>query len=146
MFLSLISAVLIVPSGIAFDCTPTEVWDGDGPIWCSEGPKVRLAGIAAREMDGGCRQNQPCPPSSAVEARDTLVALVGMRIGQSQDGHILVKGSTLKCVSNGGAGGSRTAAWCTSPTIGDISCAMVRSGSAMKWDRYWGAHLCNLPR
>ena len=44
----------IVPAGQSFNCTPTAVWDGDGPIWCAEGPHIRLSGIAAREMDGSC--------------------------------------------------------------------------------------------
>ncbi len=44
--------VPIIPSGEIFTCTPTHVWDGDGPIWCEEGPRLRLAGIAARELDG----------------------------------------------------------------------------------------------
>ncbi len=47
------AATPIVARGDGFACTPVRVWDGDGPIWCSEGPRVRLAGIAAREMDGG---------------------------------------------------------------------------------------------
>lgn len=42
----------VVPHGEAFECTPVAVWDGDGPIWCAEGPRLRLAGIAARELDG----------------------------------------------------------------------------------------------
>jgi len=42
----------IVRTGQTFTCTPTAVWDGDGPVWCAEGPKVRIAGVAAREMDG----------------------------------------------------------------------------------------------
>jgi endonuclease YncB( thermonuclease family) len=38
-------------SGQHFTCTPTRVWDGHGPIWCAEGPRIRLAGIAASEID-----------------------------------------------------------------------------------------------
>lgn len=68
-------AASIVASGQTFTCTPTHVWDGDGPVWCAEGPHLRIAGIAAREMDGTCRSNQPCPDASAVEARDALVQL-----------------------------------------------------------------------
>ena len=67
----------VVPAGKAFTCTPTAVWDGDGPIWCAEGPKVRIAGVAAREMDGSCRPNQPCPTVDAIDARDRLVRLLG---------------------------------------------------------------------
>ena len=46
------ASVPLVKAGQTFTCTPTHVWDGDGPIWCEEGPRLRLAGIAAREMDG----------------------------------------------------------------------------------------------
>ena len=73
----LLIAASIVAAGASFACTPTRVWDGDGPVWCAEGPHVRLAGIAAREMDGTCRANQPCPDASAIEARDALVVLLG---------------------------------------------------------------------
>lgn len=49
--LSLLAATVIA-AGQTFTCTPTRVWDGDGPVWCAEGPRLRIAGIAAREMDG----------------------------------------------------------------------------------------------
>ncbi|QEA16061.1 hypothetical protein FRF71_07895 [Novosphingobium ginsenosidimutans] len=135
-------AAAIVPAGQSFECTPIRVWDGDGPVWCAEGPHVRLSGIAAKEMNGTCSANQPCPDASAIEARDTLVRLVGRQTGTSVEGHVLVNGPTLTCQSVGGAGGSRTAAWCTSPTVGDLSCAMVQSGTALRWDRYWRDHRC----
>ena len=75
MILTLAAAV--VAAGQSFTCTPTHVWDGDGPIWCAEGPHIRISGIAAREMDGTCRTNQPCPPATALQARDRLVSLFG---------------------------------------------------------------------
>jgi endonuclease YncB( thermonuclease family) len=145
MFVSLVAllgAASVVPAGQSFTCTPTRVWDGDGPIWCAEGPRLRLAGVAAREMDGTCRSNQPCPGATAAQARDRLVSLVGSRTGWSSEGHALVRGPTMRCRSDGGAGGNRTAAWCTSPISGDVNCALVRSGVALKWQRYWGAHRC----
>ena len=143
MSILMILAAAIVPAGQSFDCTPIQVWDGDGPIWCAEGPRVRLSGIAAREMDETCNANQPCPAASAIEARDGLVALIGERRGLSPDGHVIVRGPTMKCLSVGGAGGARTAAWCVSPRAGDVSCAMVSSGLALKWERYWRDHQCN---
>jgi endonuclease YncB( thermonuclease family) len=73
-----ILAATVIPAGATFACTPTAVYDGDGPIWCAEGPKIRLAGIAAREMDGTCRTNQPCPKVSAERSRDKLAELVGV--------------------------------------------------------------------
>ncbi len=135
-------AAAIVPAGQTFECTPVRVWDGDGPIWCAEGPHVRLSGIAAKEMDGTCNSNQPCPEASAIEARNGLVALVGEARGASPEGHVLVRGPTMRCVSVGGAGGTRTAAWCVSPKGGDLSCAMVQGGLALRWDRYWRDHRC----
>lgn len=132
----------VVPAGEAFRCTPTAVWDGDGPIWCAEGPKLRIAGIAAREMDGTCRSNQPCPAVAAIDARDRLVRLLGGSHGTLREGHVVVRSATMTCRSDGSAGGLRTAAWCTSPTIGDLSCAVVRAGGAVRWPRYWRNHRC----
>lgn len=137
-----LASALVVPAGEKFSCTPTHVWDGDGPVWCAEGPRIRLSGVAAREIDGTCRSNQPCPTASAEEARDTLVALVGEPYGRSRNGHVLVRRPTMACVSVGNGGGDRTAAWCVSPRGGDLSCAMVASGRALRWDRYWAGHRC----
>ncbi len=132
----------IVAAGSTFTCTPTAVWDGDGPIWCAEGPKVRLAGIAAREIDGSCRSNQPCPPVGGVAARDALVQLLGGPHGSLRTGHIKVHAAAMECISDGSAGGSRTAAWCTTSSGMDLNCAMVRSGAAVRWARYWRRHRC----
>lgn len=142
MALLLFLAASIVPAGQSFDCTPTRVWDGDGPIWCAEGPRIRLSGIAAREIDGSCRDNQPCPAAGAVEARDALVRLVGRPTGRSREGHVLVSGPTMRCRSDGDGVGNRTAAWCLSPIGGDLSCAMVKRGFALRWERYWRDHRC----
>ncbi len=132
----------IVPDGHEFLCTPTHVWDGDGPIWCEEGPRVRLSGVNARELDGTCGFNKPCPNANAVEARDALVAMVGEKTGIDHYGHIMVTGPTMRCRSVGHAGGKRTAAWCVSPKSGDISCAMAQAGWVKKWDKYWRDHEC----
>lgn len=140
--LLLLAGAATVASGQAFTCTPTHVWDGDGPIWCTEGPKVRLAGIAAREMDGTCKPGHPCPDATATAARDGLAKLLGKVTGTAPTGHLLIKGPHLQCVSEGGAGGKRTAAWCVSPVHGDISCAMVKAGLAARWAKYWRTHRC----
>ncbi|MGI8704631.1 MAG: hypothetical protein ACR2JJ_02350 [Sphingomicrobium sp.] len=132
----------VVAAGSNFACTPTAVWDGDGPVWCAEGPKIRIAGVAAREMDGACRTNHPCPSVSGADARDRLVQLLGGARGRLSTGHIVVRSATMTCRSDGSARGSRTAAWCTSPALGDLSCAVVRSGGAVRWARYWGDHQC----
>lgn len=134
--------VPVISRGQTFECTPSHVWDGDGPIWCEEGPRLRLAGIAARELDGTCSPGHPCPSVSAENARDALVAFLGVRTGVSSHGHIMLTGPTLTCRSDGSAGGNRTASWCVSPSVGDINCAMVDGGWAARWDRYWKNHRC----
>ena len=143
MIFSLFLLASVVPTGQSFTCTPVAVWDGDGPIWCAEGPHVRLSGVAAREMNGSCSMGHPCPDADPVAARDHLVGLLGVPQGRNRTGHILVRGPAMRCLSRGGAGGTRTAAFCTSPRSGDITCAMVQSGLAARWDRYWGAHRCD---
>lgn len=141
--LSLLLLASVVPAGQSFTCTPTAVWDGDGPIWCAEGPHIRLSGVAAREMDGSCRAGHPCPAADPVAARDRLVGLLGEPQGRNRTGHILVRGPAMRCMSRGGAGGNRTAAFCSSPRSGDISCAMLRTGHGARWDKYWGTHRCD---
>jgi endonuclease YncB( thermonuclease family) len=133
----------VVPAGERFDCLPIMLWDGDGPFTCAEGPKVRLSGVAAREMDGTCRNNQPCPDASAESARDYLARLLGTPAGFTDDGHVLLNNpAKLSCRSLGNGVGSRTAAWCVSPRVGDLSCAMVKSGLALRWDKFWRGHRC----
>ena len=142
MFTMFILAAAVIPAGQSFRCTPVRVWDGDGPIWCAEGPRVRLSGIAAREMDGTCKAGHPCSEVDPRVSRDALASLIGRPVGVSREGHVLVRGPTMSCRSDGSAGGSRTAAFCVSPQAGDVSCAMVGGGWAEKWERYWRRHSC----
>lgn len=132
----------IIAAGASFTCTPTAVWDGDGPIWCAEGPRIRLSGIAAREIDDVCKPGHPCPTATGIEARDQLVRLLGGPRGTLTTGHIQVRAPAMSCRSDGGAKGSRTAAWCTTSSGVELNCAMVASGRAVRWDRYWRGHRC----
>lgn len=142
-------------AAVRFACTPVKMWDGDGPIWCAEGPKIGLAGIAVREIevregilkDAECRVGRPCPAPSGLEAQGYLAGLLSAdRIRSARatepSGHIPIEGPTLSCVSNASAGGPRAGAWCVSPVVGDLSCAMVKAGYAIPWDRYWRGHRC----
>lgn len=132
----------IVSTGKTFTCTPTAVWDGDGPIWCAEGPRIRLSGIAAREIDGVCKPKHPCPAATGRQARDHLVRLLGGSRGALSSGHVRVAAARMSCRSDGSGGGSRTAAWCVTRSGVDLNCTMVASGHALRWDRYWRSHYC----
>ena len=136
-------AAPVVAKGVRFQCTPTAVWDGDGPIWCAEGPKLRLAGIAAREIDETCRIGQPCPAASGVAARDALVALLGGGRGMLSTGHVAVRGPRLICMSEGRGKGDRTAAWCLLPGGQNLSCAMIATGTALRWASYDRTDRCH---
>jgi endonuclease YncB( thermonuclease family) len=135
-------------AGARFSCTPAKVWDGD-TFTCSDGTKVRVAGINAREVrwtgktmvDQGCKRNAPCPTTSGLAAREYLARLFGGGRGVGPNGHILVAGPKLECQPNGKSH-DRSAGWCSSSRGGDLSCAMVRGGYAMKWPRYWNGHRC----
>jgi hypothetical protein len=70
------------------------------------------------------------------------VRLLGGSRGRGARGHVLVAGPRLSCVGYGSAKGSRTAALCRAPAVGDLSCAMVRSGTVLRWRRYGGDRLC----
>jgi endonuclease YncB( thermonuclease family) len=107
--------------GERFSCSVTRVYDGDGPIHCAEGPKVRLHGIAAREMNGECRPGHPCPRASAQAAK---AALTRMTLGQR-----------LTCEATGKSY-QRVVALCWTPAGREVNCAMVEGGYALSWDSY----------
>ena len=115
-----------------FYCTPIAVWDGDGPIWCDEGPKIRLAGIAARELDNTCSAGHPCPGSSGLEARDALVHLLGGSIGTRPRGHIRVAYPTIQCVARG-TSYERVVASCILEDGRDLGDALLDTGTVLPW-------------
>lgn len=135
-------AAQVIAAGTTFSCTPTAVYDGDGPIWCAEGQKIRTAGTAAREISGACKPGHPCPSASGIAARNALVHQLGGPKGKLRTGHVVVRAGTMRCRSDGSAGRGRTAAWCTTAGGVDLSCAMVRTGTVLKWPRYWQGHRC----
>ena len=136
------AAAIVGPPGTTFTCTPTHVYDGDGPVWCAERPRIRIAGIAAKEMDGTCNSNQPCPTASAEAARTALVNLFGGPRGQIKTGHIKVSARPMTCTSLGNAVGVRTGAWCKLADGRDLSCTMVKTRTVLVWPKYWKGHRC----
>lgn len=125
-------SLLTLAASAAFICTPVAVWDGDGPIWCKEGPKIRLESIAAREMDGTCRPGHPCPRASAIEARDALVTLLGGPKGRLRSGHVKITASPMRCRASHQSYG-RVVASCRLPDGRDLGGAMLRTGTVLRW-------------
>ena len=132
----------VIAAGLVFLCTPTLVADGDGPVWCAEGPRLRIAGIAARERDNSCRRGHPCPDASGDDAMRALVNLLGgargrIRFRGAAYDHVRVNAPAMRCLSIGSAGGNRTGAFCTLGDGRNLSCAMLASGTVARWGRYW---------
>nr|WP_246544136.1 hypothetical protein [Novosphingobium profundi] len=121
-----------VAAGLLFMCTPIAVYDGDGPLICKEGEKIRIEGIAAREMDGSCKPGQPCPAASAIQARNALVDLLGGPKGRWKTGHIVVRYPAMQCRS-AGASYARTVASCKLQDGRDLSSAMLTTGTVLPW-------------
>lgn len=114
-----------------FTCTVRSVTDGD-TFRCTDGTRVRLSAIAARESDGSCRPGHPCPTTSATIAKSALERLA--------------LGQTLTCEADG-TSYNRVTAWCSDARGQQINCAMVNGGYAARWDRYDPTgRLCQTPR
>lgn len=107
-------------SEASFSCRVTNVHDGD-TLRCSDGTRVRLHAVAAREIDETCSEGHPCPTASAAAARFELVKLAGDR--------------TLDCRRTGRSY-NRVTAICENDEGVEVNCAMVRSGTALVWDRF----------
>ena len=116
----------------AFSCTVASITDGD-TFRCTETDaagrqiRVRLSGVAARETDGTCNPGHPCPAASAEAATAELDRLAS--------------GQVLQCQAVGETYG-RVAAFCRNEVGTDLSCAMIESGTALRWDRHWQGHRC----
>jgi endonuclease YncB( thermonuclease family) len=102
-----------------FACHVAYVHDGD-TFRCSDGTRVRLSAIDAPEMPGGCRPGRSCAPGNPYRAKATLERLI--------------TGRTVQCDS-AGKSYNRVAAWC-SLNGADLSCMMLRSGQAVRLDRF----------
>lgn len=98
-----------------FSCSVAYVTDGD-TFRCSNGVRVRLASIDTPEMPGSCRPGRACAPGNPYAAKAELQRLVA--------------GRTVQCQPVG-MSYNRVAAWCSVGGV-DLSCAMVRSGHAVR--------------
>lgn len=120
-------AFIIVASAELFSCEVVRVHDGDGPLWCRSGQKVRIAGVQAPDFKNTepCRQQRPgyvCNDAAAVRSRRATEKLVLHR--------------ALACLPVGRSYG-RIVARCTLPDGRSLSCALIARGAATRWQSYW---------
>ena len=101
-------------------CLAALVTDGD-TLRCQDGTRLRVAGIEANELRGGCHV-AACPEMPGLEARERMRAIVGRQ------------NLTYQPV---GRTWGRVSAIVTLPDGRDLACEAIRAGVAVRWDRYW---------
>ncbi|MBB5714747.1 endonuclease YncB(thermonuclease family) [Sphingomonas aerophila] len=111
----------------AFACKVVRVHDGDGPLWCRSGQKIRVAGVQAPDFTSAepCRQRRTgyvCDDAAAKRAQMVATELTLNR--------------RLSCQPVDRSY-SRIVARCTLPDGRSLSCALLAAGAAQRWDRYW---------
>ena len=100
-------------------CLVAAVTDGD-TLRCQTGERVRIAGIEANELRGGCHIAR-CPAMPGPEARRVVERLTLRR--------------TLSCEPVGRSY-SRIVARCSFADGRDLRCAIVRAGAAVDWPAF----------
>ena len=106
-------------AGGTFPCRVQYVTDGD-TFRCTSGVRIRLSSIDTPEMPGSCQPGRACAPGDPYAAKAALARLID--------------GKTVRCEPVGKSY-NRVAAWCSVNGI-DLSCAMVRSGHAIRLTKF----------
>lgn len=102
-------------------CLVASVTDAD-TIVCADKTRVRIAGINAREKDGTCNAGAPCPAMGPRQATQVVTRLtLGKRLSCRQVG-TSYRRAVMDCRLPNGAG---------------LSCAIIATGAAAAWPRYW---------
>ena len=113
-----------------FTCVVVRVHDGDGPLWCANGIKVRIAGVQAPDYEDA----EPCRRRDASRANYTCDNAAANR--SQQIAERLVLRQTLTCQPVG-MSYARVVARCKLADGRSLSCVAIAAGGATRWHRYW---------
>ena len=113
-----------------FVCAVVRVHDGDGPLWCANGIKVRIALVQAPDYEDA----DPCRRRDASRANYTCNNAAADHSQQIVER--LVLHQAMMCQPMG-MSYSRVVARCTLADGRSLSCAVIAAGAAVRWDRYW---------
>lgn len=108
------------PAADRFLCDVAHVNDGD-TLRCTDGTRVRLHAVAAKEADETCSPGHPCPAATGTSATAELRRLAANR--------------TISCEPVGNSY-NRVTAICWTPAQVEINCAMIRSGTTLVWEKF----------
>ncbi len=121
---------LLIATSAPFSCTVSRVHDGDGPLWCTNGIKVRIAGVQAPDFQSA----EPCEHPDARRASYTCDNDAARRSQKIVERLVLHR--TMSCQPMG-MSYKRVLARCTLADGRSLSCAVIAAGAAVRWDRYW---------
>ncbi|MEG3086076.1 hypothetical protein U1739_01780 [Sphingomonas sp. PB4P5] len=110
-----------------FSCQVIRVHDGDGPLWCKNGIKVRVAGVQAPDFENAepCRRGKPAYVCSDVRAVRSQRIVEKLTLNRSMTCQPVAKSY------------QRVVARCTLADGRSLSCAVIAAGAAVRWDSYW---------
>ena len=114
----------------AFICEVVRVHDGDGPLWCRSGQKIRVAGIQAPDFESA----EPCRRPSALRSSYICDDRAAARSRQIVSRLTLNRRLSCQPVDRSY---SRVVARCTLPDGRSLSCATIAAGAAVRWNTYW---------
>lgn len=110
-----------------FTCEVVKVWDGDGPIHCANGAKIRVAGVQAPDFTSA----EPCRKRRRGYVCNDAKAIAAKRVAES-----LTLGKRLVCQPVDRSF-QRIVARCTLPNGNSLSCSLIARGAGTKWQTYW---------
>ncbi|WP_203310466.1 thermonuclease family protein [Sphingomonas beigongshangi] len=113
-----------------FVCEVVRVHDGDGPLWCRSGEKVRVAGIQAPDFESAEPCHRPAARRIAYTCDDVAAERARLIVSR------LTLNRRLICQPVG-TSYKRVVARCTLPDGRSLSCAAIAAGAAVRWNRYW---------
>ena len=114
----------------ALICDVVRVHDGDGPLWCRSGVKIRIAGVQAPDFERAAPCRRPAALRRAYVCDDRAARRSQQIVAR------LTLGKRLVCQPVDRSY-KRVVARCTLPDGRSLSCAAVAAGAAIRWDRYW---------
>ena len=104
-----------------FTCAVVRVYDADGPLWCSNGIKVRIAGVQAPVYEDA----DPCRRRDASRANYTCDDAAADRSQQIVERLVLHQSMTCRPM---GMSYARVVARCTLADGRSLSCAVIAAG------------------
>lgn len=114
----------------AIICQVVKVHDGDGPIHCANGAKIRVAGVQAPDFASA----EPCRKRRRGYVCDDRKALASKRVAER-----LTLGKRLVCQPVDRSY-NRIVARCALPNGNSLSCSLLARGAVTKWQTYWSKY------